>query len=625
VPQRRRGKVHELDLAGPHERVRYRLGPAHAGDPGDGLAQRFDVADVEGGIDVDAACQQLVDVLPALSVTIAGEVRVGELVHHGQLRTSGDNRPDVQFGEARIPVGDRARRDDFEVVELGSGPGPPVPLPLGHDGVDTGAPPLARVPQHRVGLPHSRGNPEVGAKPPPASRRVRVLHGNQRYPLETACANGLATSTTGTVEALPPLRQWKLAGEQREAAEITGQIRDASSEGTGEDESQVAQAGAGSDEEVEAAGHFRIYLGAAPGVGKTYAMLSEGHRRLGRGADVVAGFVESYGRPLTEALVNGLEVVPRTTVDYRGTRQEEMDLDAVLRRRPGVALIDELAHTNLPGSGKNGKRWQDIRDILNAGIDVVSTVNIQHLESIADEVERMTATRVRERVPDSFVREASQIELIDSSPEQLRRRMLHGNIYPQDRVLEALTHFFRTDNLIALRELALRFVADESDEELLEHLQRRRSPVLWETTERIMVAVSAVPGTDMLLRRAARIASRVRGELDVVHVTAGDTGLPGDRRPTDGLRQLAADLGARWHELQDDDPARAIIDFARQHQITQIVIGSIQRSGWHITDGGPILRHVIHEAGTSGIDVHIIGRREKPAAEGLDSSAAKQP
>src|SRR6202041_2443856 len=236
----------------------------------------------------------------------------------------------------------------------------------------------------------------------------------------------------------------------------------------------------------------------------------------------------------------------------------------------------------------------------------------------------MTGTKVRERVPDRVVRQADQLELADSSPEQLRRRMLHGNIYPKKKVPQALSHFFRTDNLIALRELALRFVADESAEELLEHLQQRRSPVLWETTERIMVAVSAMPGTDMLVRRAARIASRLRGELDVVHVIAGDSGLAADRQTTDGLRQLAADLGARWHEIQDDDPARAIIDFARQHQITQIVIGSIQRSGWHITDSGPILRHVIHEAGASGVDVHIIARPEKPAAEGLDSSAAKE-
>ena len=179
----------------------------------------------------------------------------------------------------------------------------------------------------------------------------------------------------------------------------------ASPEGTG-DVSDAARADTDTAGEVEAAGRFRIYLGAAPGVGKTYAMLAEGHRREERGADVVAGFVESYGRPVTEALVNGLEVIPRKTVDYRGTRMEEMDLDAVLRRRPGVALIDELAHTNVPGSGRNGKRWEDIRDILSAGIDVITTVNIQHLESIADEVEQMTGTRVRERVPDRFVRTA---------------------------------------------------------------------------------------------------------------------------------------------------------------------------------------------------------------------------
>jgi two-component system, OmpR family, sensor histidine kinase KdpD len=409
----------------------------------------------------------------------------------------------------------------------------------------------------------------------------------------------------------------------REAAEITSQVRGASSEGTDEDVSLATQAGTDSAGEVEAAGHFRIYLGAAPGVGKTYAMLSEGHRRKERGADVVVGFVETYGRPLTEALIDGLEVVPRETVDYRGTRLEEMDLDAVLRRRPGVALIDELAHTNVPGSGRNGKRWQDIRDILSAGIDVITTVNIQHLESIADEVEQMTGTPVRERVPDSFVRKADQIELIDSSPEQLRRRMLHGNIYPKEKVQQALTHFFRTDNLIALRELALRFVADESDEELLEHLRRRRSQVLWETTERIMAAVSGAAGNDVLLRRAARIAFRVKGELDVVHVVAGDTGLPGDSQSTDGLRRLTADLGARWHEIQDDDPARAIIDFARQHQITQIVIGSMQRSWWHITDGGPILRTVIHEAGASGIDVLIVGRHGTAPAEVIDSSPAE--
>jgi two-component system, OmpR family, sensor histidine kinase KdpD len=388
--------------------------------------------------------------------------------------------------------------------------------------------------------------------------------------------------------------------------------------------SEPAEADADTADEVEPAGHFRIYLGAAPGVGKTYAMLSEGQRRRRRGTDVVAGFVESYGRPLTEDLLNGFEIIPRRVVTYRGTQLEEMDLDAVLRRRPEVALIDELAHTNVPGSGRHDKRWQDVLDILGAGIHVITTVNIQHLESLADEVEQITGTPVRERVPDWVVRKANQIELIDSSPEQLRRRMLHGNIYPKDKVPQALTHFFRTENLIALRELALRFVADESDEELLRYPRRHQSQVLRETTERIMVAVTAAPGADALLRHAARIALRCRAELEVVHVVVVvDDGLSGKRRPADGLRQLTADLGARWHEIQQDDPARAIVGFARQHEITQIVIGPIHHNWWHVAVGGPVLRRVIEEAGASGIDV-LIARREQPPAGPLGPGAASE-
>jgi two-component system, OmpR family, sensor histidine kinase KdpD len=349
-------------------------------------------------------------------------------------------------------------------------------------------------------------------------------------------------------------------------------------------------------------------------------MLSEGHRRQARGADVVVGFVETYGRPRTAALLDGLEIIPRKAADYRGSHLEEMDLDAVLRRRPEVALIDELAHTNVPGSGRHDKRWQDVLDLLSAGIQVVTTVNIQHLESLADDVEQMTGTPVRERVPDWVVRKANQIELVDSSPEQLRRRMLHGNIYPRDKISQALTHFFRTDNLIALRELALRFVADESDEELLEHLRRHQPRVPWETTERIMVAVTAAPGTDALLRRAARIALRYKAELEVVHVISTDTGLSRDRHSIDGIRELAADLGARWHDISEGDPAQAILGFARQHEITQIVIGPIHRSWWHI--GGPIVRQVIEEAGASGIDVLISAHREPPPAEASDRGAS---
>jgi two-component system, OmpR family, sensor histidine kinase KdpD len=379
---------------------------------------------------------------------------------------------------------------------------------------------------------------------------------------------------------------------------------------------QAAARQAADADAVEAAGHFRIYLGAVAGVGKTYAMLNEGRRRLGRGADVVVGFVECHGRRLTEELINGLEVVPRKVVDYRGSRLEEMDLDAILARRPKIALVDELAHTNVPGSGRNAKRWQDVLDILAAGIDVISTVNIQHLESIADEVEHMTGAPVRERVPDWVVRKADQIELVDSSPEQLRRRMLHGNIYPKERASLALINFFRTDNLIALRELALRFLADEADDELLEHLRRHESPGVWETCERIMVAVTTVPGTDGLLRRAARMATRLKGELDVVHVAASDATPPSraeDHRSVAKLEQLTADIGARWHELQDDDAARAIASFARRNQITQIVIGSSQRSRWQqLTGGGSRVKRIIDEAGALGVDVHVIALRKMP-------------
>jgi two-component system sensor histidine kinase KdpD len=371
---------------------------------------------------------------------------------------------------------------------------------------------------------------------------------------------------------------------------------------------------------VEAAGHFRIYLGAAAGVGKTYAMLNEGRRRASRGTDVVIGFIEPHGRQHTEELVEGLEVVPRITVDYRGGRFEEMDLDAVLKRHPKVALVDELAHTNVPGSGRHEKRWEDVLELLDAGIDVITTVNIQHLESLADAVEQMTGAQVKERVPDWVVRKANQIELVDSSPEQLRRRMLHGNIYPAAKVPQALTHFFRTDNLIALRELALRFLADETEEDLLEHLRRHHTQGLWETTERIMVAVTAAPGTDMLLRRAARIASRVKGEFDVVHVSGDESGRSGDKRALRLLQELATSLGARWHELHGDDPARAITGFAREHQITQIVIGSSQRSRWQeVMGGGSIVRRIIREAGAVGIDVHVIARRELPAGDASQS------
>jgi two-component system, OmpR family, sensor histidine kinase KdpD len=373
------------------------------------------------------------------------------------------------------------------------------------------------------------------------------------------------------------------------------------------------------DGTVEDAGHFRIYLGATAGVGKTYAMLNEAQRRAARGTDVVVGFVECHGRARTEESIGDLEVVPRKVVEYRGAAFEEMDLDAVLRRHPKVALVDELAHTNVPGSGRNEKRWQDVFELLEAGIDVITTVNIQHLESIADAVERMTGTKVRERVPDWVVRKADQIELVDSSPESLRRRMLHGNIYPKEKVPQALTHFFRTDNLIALRELALRFLADETEEELLEHLQRHESNVLWETTERIMVGVTGAGGTDAIIRRAARMAARIKADLHVVHVMSGDR--PVDKERVTTLRQVALDVGAEWHEIQADDPGAALMEFARRNQITQIVLGSSQRSRWQeLLGGGSIVRKVQRLAGSEDIDVHIIARRRMPEDAGAPAA-----
>jgi two-component system sensor histidine kinase KdpD len=365
-------------------------------------------------------------------------------------------------------------------------------------------------------------------------------------------------------------------------------------------------------DDIEPAGHFRIYLGAAAGVGKTYAMLSEGSRRHQRGTDVVIGFVESHGRPQTEALTEGLELVPRHTIEYRGTRFEEMDLDAVLARRPKVALVDELAHTNVPGSGRNEKRWQDVLEILDAKIDVISTVNIQHLESIADAVQQITDVAIRERVPDWVLRKADQIELVDSSPEQLRRRMLHGNIYPAAKVPQALTHFFRTDNLIALRELALRFLADETEENLLEHLARYQTEVVWETSERILVSVTTARGTSAIVRRASRMAARIKADLHAVHVVLRDRagGRVNDEKLA-ALRQLCIDVGADWTEIEADDPAQAIVDYAKHHQITQIVIGSSQRGRLQeLMGGGSTVRKVSRSAAEAGIDVHIIARRD---------------
>jgi len=247
-------------------------------------------------------------------------------------------------------------------------------------------------------------------------------------------------------------------------------------------------------------GILRVYLGAAPGVGKTYAMLGEGQRRFGRGTDVVIGLLETHGRARTRVMAEGLEAVPRRTLEYRGTTFEEMDLEAILARKPEVALVDELAHTNVPGS-RHAKRWEDIEALLEAGIDVISTVNIQHLESLNDVVSAITGIRQQETVPDEVVRRADQIELVDMSPEALRRRLAHGNVYAADKVDAALANYFRVGNLTALRELALLWLADRVDEGLERYRAEHGIDAPWPARERVVVALTGGPEGDVLLRR----------------------------------------------------------------------------------------------------------------------------
>jgi len=352
-----------------------------------------------------------------------------------------------------------------------------------------------------------------------------------------------------------------------------------------------------------ARGHLRIYLGAAPGVGKTFAMLNEGWRRKERGTDVVVGYVETHGRPSTEEQLRDLEVIPRQTISYRGATFEEMDADAIVERKPTVVLVDELAHTNVPGS-KNAKRWQDVDELLDVGIDVITTVNIQHLESVNDVVEQITGVKQRETIPDEIVRRADQIELVDMTPEALRRRMAHGNIYMPEKVDTALGNYFRVGNLAALREIALLWVADRVDEALEQYRTAHGISKPWETRERVVVAVTGAPSGEQLIRRAARMAQRSHGELLGVHVRSGD-GLSGPSTELlDRHRQLLADLGGEYHEVVGSDVAGGLMQFARSENATQLVVGATRRSRWKELTQGSVINRVVRDSGT--IDVHVI-------------------
>ncbi|WP_329267016.1 sensor histidine kinase KdpD [Streptomyces sp. NBC_01451] len=365
-----------------------------------------------------------------------------------------------------------------------------------------------------------------------------------------------------------------------------------------------------------ARGKLRIYLGAAPGVGKTYAMLSEAHRRVERGTDCAVAFVEHHHRPRTEVMLHGLEQISRKEIEYRGATFTEMDVDAVLTRRPQVALVDELAHTNIPGS-RNDKRWQDVEELLAAGIDVVSTVNIQHLESLGDVVESITGVRQRETVPDEVVRRADQIELVDMSPQALRRRMAHGNIYKSDKVDAALSNYFRPGNLTALRELALLWVADRVDEYLTEYRSEHQVSTIWGSRERIVVGLTGGPEGRTLLRRAARLAEKgAGGEVMAVYISRSDGLTAASPKELAVQRTLVEDLGGTFHHVVGEDVSVALLDFSRGVNATQIVMGVSRRRSWQYVFGPGVGATVARESGPD-LDVHLITHDEAGKGRGL--------
>src|SRR5579885_322355 len=341
---------------------------------------------------------------------------------------------------------------------------------------------------------------------------------------------------------------------------------------------------------------LRVYLGYAPGVGKTYAMLHEGQRRKVRGTDVVIGYVETYDRPLTMEAIGDLEIVPRKQIAYKGVVVEEMDVDAILARRPQVVLIDELAHSNVPGS-KHEKRYQDVLEVQNAGINVITTVIIQHLESLKDTVERVTGIHVRESLPDWVLDGADEVELVDQTPEALQKRMLHGNIYPKSRIDDALQNFFRKGNLTALRELALRRVAEKTDDQLQQYMRSRGIEEPWHCAERVLVCVPPTSQAQQLVRRGFRLAERLHGELTVLHISQGrkklDPKVSQAHQEVQKALQLAQELGAEVVSIESDEIADALVSYANEHNVTQIVMGESTKSWFQELLHGSIVRQVL--------------------------------
>lgn len=352
------------------------------------------------------------------------------------------------------------------------------------------------------------------------------------------------------------------------------------------------------DERKEKRGRLKVFLGFAAGVGKTYEMLNEANRRKQRGQDVIIGYIETHGRVGTVEQLGDLEVVPRKQIEYRGTVLEEMDTDAILARHPRWALVDELAHTNAPGSARE-KRWQDVEILLDAGINVATALNAQHLESLNDTVYDITGVRVRETVPDRIVREADEIKMVDITPRALIHRLERGDIYKPDKVQSALQNWFKEGNLSALREIALRELASEVDEDTAAYRKDKHVKETWATQDRIMVCISPDQSSLRLLRRGWRIASRLRAEIVGVYV---------ESKPTNDAQKLIlrddfalADRLAIPLVTLQGDIAGEIIRYARDNQITQIVIGHSDRSRWQEFLKGSIINRLTLELRTTDI------------------------
>lgn len=350
-------------------------------------------------------------------------------------------------------------------------------------------------------------------------------------------------------------------------------------------------------------GIFKLFLGYAPGVGKTYNMLSEAIRRSKRGEDVIIGVVETHGRKGVAELLTHLEAVPRRKMEYKGTTFEEMDVDAIIARKPQVVLIDELAHTNIEGS-KHKKRYEDVLEILDAGIDVISTMNIQHLESVTPTVRTITGIQVRETVPDWVLDRANEIVLADLTPEALQTRMRRGDIYPVERAEKALTNFFRAGNLLALRELALRHVTHSVDRSLETYLQRKRIDQNWGVSERVAVCISSNPASQQLIARGARMAHGLDADFVVVHIETGK------ERPEERNQSLATNikfaenLGARVIQLQGKDVAKTVGHYIRDNKVTQVVFGRSALHGWRKYLYLSAVQRLL--ANAPGVDVHIV-------------------